>query len=53
MRHDKSGTTCDTSAQGVVDRGYSEFVAVSMDIVDEGQVHLDAQRELSDRGGNE
>jgi len=31
------------------DSGYGKSVAVSMDIVDEGQAHLDALQELAER----
>ena len=33
----------------LLDRGYGKSVAVSMDIVDEGQAHLEALQELADR----
>ena len=42
MRHAKSGAARGAAAQALLDRGYGKSVAVSMDIVDEGQAHLEA-----------
>ena len=49
MRHAKSDAARGAAAQALLDRGYGKSVAVSMDIVDEGQAHLDALQELADR----
>ena len=49
MRHAKSDAARGAAAQALLDRGYGKSVAVSMDVVDEGQAHLDALRELVDR----
>ena len=37
------------AARALLDCGYGRSVAVSMDIVDEGQAHLEALQELADR----
>jgi hypothetical protein len=47
MRHAKSDAARGAAAQAIPDRGYGQSVAVSMDVVDEGQAHLEALRELS------
>ena len=49
MRHAKSDAARGAAAQALLDRGYGKSVAVSMDIVDEGQAHLEALQELADR----
>ena len=49
MRHAKSDAARGTAAQALLDRGYGKSVAVAMDIVDEGQAHLEALQELVDR----
>ena len=49
MRHAKSDTARGAAAQALLDRGYGKSVAVSMDIVDEGQAHLEALQELAER----
>ena len=49
MRHAKSDAARGAAAQALLYRGYGKSVAVSMDIVDEGQAHLDALQELADR----
>ena len=36
------------AAQALLDRGYGKSMAVSMDIVDVGQAHLEALQELAD-----
>ena len=45
----KSDAARGAAAQALLDRGYGKSVAVSMDIVDEGQAHLDALQELAER----
>ena len=45
----KSDAARGAAAQALLDRGYGMSVAVSMDIVDEGQAHLDALQELAER----
>ena len=49
MRHAKSDAARGAAAQALLDRGYGKSVAVSMDLVDEGQAHLEALQELADR----
>ena len=49
MRHAKSDAARGAAAQALLDRGYGKSVAVSMDVVDEGQAHLDALHEMLDR----
>ena len=49
MRHAKSDAARGAAAQALLDRGYGKSVAVSMDIVDEGQAHLEALQELAER----
>ena len=49
MHHAKSDAARGAAAQALLDRGYGKSVAVSMDIVDEGQAHLEALQELADR----
>tara|TARA_B100001964_G_scaffold225989_1_gene274432 strand:- start:198 stop:494 length:297 start_codon:yes stop_codon:yes gene_type:complete len=41
--------TAPAVAQAQLDRGCGKSVAVSMDVVDKGQAHLDALHELLDR----
>ena len=43
------GVARGTGAQALLDRGYGKSVAVSMDVVDEGQAHLKALQALADR----
>ncbi len=49
MRHAKSDAARGAAAQALLDRGYGKSVAVSMDVVDEGQARLDALHEMLDR----
>ena len=49
MRHAKSDAARGAAAQALLYRDYGKSVAVSVDIVDEGQAHLDALQELADR----
>ena len=49
MRHAKSDAARGAAAQALLDRGYGKSVAVSMDVVDEGQAHLEALQELIER----
>ena len=49
IHHAKSDAARGAAAQALLDRGYGKSVAVSMDIVDEGQAHLEALQELADR----
>ena len=46
MRHAKSDAARGAAAQALLDRGYGKSVAVSMDVVDEGQAHLDTLHEM-------
>jgi hypothetical protein len=47
MRHAKSDAARGAAAQALLDRGYGKSVAVALDVVDDGQAHLEALRELS------
>ena len=53
MRHAKSDAARGAAAQALLDRGYGKSVAVSMDVVDEGQAHLEALQELADRAATD
>ena len=47
MRHARSDAARGAAAQALLDRGYGKSVAVALDVVDDGQAHLEALRELS------
>ena len=47
MRHAKSDAARGAAAQALMDRGYGKSVAVALDVVDDGQAHLEALRELA------
>ncbi len=49
MRYAKSDAARGAAAQALLDRGYGKSVAVSMDVVDEGQAHLEVLQELIER----
>jgi hypothetical protein len=47
MRHAKSDAARGAAAQALLDRGYGKSVAIALDVVDDGQAHLEALRELA------
>jgi hypothetical protein len=47
MRHARSDAARGAAAQALLDRGYGKSVAVALDVVDDGQAHLEALRELA------